>query len=221
METAKKFKLHSVAQALIMVGIGLLLVLWPGASLDFMAKALAALLILVGGIFVIAYFVRKEKGFVAYGEFGFGIVVAAVGVWIFFNSRGFTSFIPKLFGVFIVVSGLGNLGQTFTLIKSKSKSWWVSLIIAVITLSLGGFLLYKPADASVITVTLIGAFLIIDGVTNLLTWIMVIIAAIQKQKDEEALVTDAVVVEDSADDAKNVDAEVVTDTEIVETEDKE
>ena len=42
---------------------------------------------------------------------------------------------------------------------------------------------------------------------------MVIIAAIQKQKDEEALVTDAVVVED--------EAEVVTDTEIVETEDKE
>lgn len=213
METAKKFKLHSVAQALIMVGIGLLLVLWPGASLDFMAKALAALLILVGLIFGISYFFRKERGFVAYGEFGFGILVAAIGVWIFFNSRGFTNFIPKLFGVFIVVSGLGNLGQTFTLVKNKARTWWVSLIIAVITVCLGGFLLYKPADASAITVTLIGAFLIIDGVTNLLTWIMVIIAAIQKQKDEEALVTDAVVVED--------EAEVVTDTEIVETEDKE
>ena len=221
METAKKFKLHNVATALIMIGIGLLLVLWPGASLDIMAKALASLLILVGAIFVIAYFLRKERGFVAYGEFGFGILVAAIGVWIFFNSKGFTSFIPKLFGVFIVVSGLGNLGQTFTLIKKKAKTWWLSLIIAFITVSLGGFLLYKPADASVITVTLIGAFLIVDGVTNLLTWIMVIIALLQKQKDEEALVSEAVVVEDLAEDAEKADVEVVTDAEIVETEDKE
>lgn len=218
METAKKFKLHSVAQALIMVAIGLFLVVWPGASLDIMAKALAALLILVGLIFVISYFFRKERGFVAYGEFGFGILVAAIGVWIFFNSRGFTNFIPKLFGVFIVVSGLGNLGQTFTLVKNKARTWWVSLIIAVITVCLGGFLLYKPADANAITVSLIGAFLIIDGVTNLLTWIMVIITAIQKQKDEEALVTEAVVVEEDDDKAEAV---VVTDAEIVETEDKE
>ena len=221
METAKKFKLHNVATALIMIAIGLVLVLWPGASLDIMAKALASLLILVGAIFVIAYFLRKERGFVAYGEFGFGILVAAIGVWIFFNSKGFTSFIPKLFGVFIVVSGLGNLGQTFTLIKKKAKTWWLSLIIAFITVSLGGFLLYKPADASVITVTLIGAFLIVDGVTNLLTWIMVIIALLQKQKDEEALVSEAVVVEDLAEDAEKADVEVVTDAEIVETEDKE
>ncbi|WP_026517808.1 HdeD family acid-resistance protein [Butyrivibrio sp. MC2021] len=219
METAKKFRLHNMAQALIMIGIGLLLVLWPGASLDIMAKALAALLILVGAIFIIAYFFRKDKGFVVYGEFGLGIVLAAVGVWIFFNSRGFTNFIPKLFGVFIVVSGLGNLGQTFTLIKKKAKTWWLSFIIAIVTVFLGGFLLYKPADASVITVTLIGAFLIVDGVTNLLTWIMVIIATLQKQKDEEALVSEAVVVEDSDDDAESVDGEVVTD--IVETEDKE
>lgn len=218
METAKKFKLHSVAQALIMVAIGLFLVVWPGASLDIMAKALAALLILVGLIFVISYFFRKERGFVAYGEFGFGILVAAIGVWIFFNSRGFTNFIPKLFGVFIVVSGLGNLGQTFTLVKNKARTWWVSLIIAVITVCLGGFLLYKPADANAITVSLIGAFLIIDGVTNLLTWIMVIITAIQKQKDEDALVTEAVVVEEDDDKAEAV---VVTDAEIVETEDKE
>lgn len=218
METAKKFKLHSVAQALIMVAIGLFLVVWPGASLDIMAKALAALLILVGLIFVISYFFRKERGFVAYGEFGFGILVAAIGVWIFFNSRGFTNFIPKLFGVFIVVSGLGNLGQTFTLVKNKAGTWWVSLIIAVITVCLGGFLLYKPADANAITVSLIGAFLIIDGVTNLLTWILVIITAIQKQKDEEALVSEAVVVEEDDDKAEAV---VVTDAEIVETEDKE
>lgn len=218
METAKKFKLHSVAQAIIMIGIGMAMILWTGDILDIMAKGLASLLILVGAIFIIAYFARKEKGFVVYGEFGLGIVLAAIGVWIFFNSRGFTSFIPKLFGVFIVVSGLSNIGQTITLIKSKAKTWWLSLIIAVITVFLGGFLLYKPADASIITVKLIGAFLIVDGVTNLLTWIMVTVAVIQKQKDEDALVTDAEVVED---EAEKVDTEVITDIEIVETEDKE
>lgn len=195
MDKIKKFKFHNIAQALITVIIGLVLAVWPGASVDFVTKALAILLLLIGAIFVIAYFVRKERNLVASGEFVVGILVAVIGAWIFVNPGQFTDLIPKLFGVFIIVSGLGNLGQTLSLIKYKFSKWWSSLIIALLTVGLGAFLLFNPTSAKEIAITLIGAFLIIDGVTNLLTYIMVMIAQKNREKDEEALVTKAEIVE--------------------------
>ncbi|MDC7294860.1 MULTISPECIES: HdeD family acid-resistance protein [unclassified Butyrivibrio] len=206
MEKAKKYKLHNIVQALITIAIGLVLAVWPGASVNFVTKALAVLLLLIGVVFVIAYFVRKEKSFVSSGEFVVGILVAVIGAWIFVNPGQFTDLIPKLFGVFIIVSGLGNLGQTFSLIKAKFSKWWTSLLIAVLTVGLGAFLLFNPTSAKEIAITLIGAFLIIDGVTNLLTYIMVMIAQKNKEKDEEALVTDAEVVEETV---ESTDIEVV------------
>lgn len=199
MEKAKKYRLHNVVQALITIAIGLILAVWPGASIDFVTKALAALMLIIGAVFIISYIVRKERGFVASGEFVVGILVAVIGAWIFVNPGFFTDLIPKLFGVFIVVSGLGNLVQTFTLIRLRFSKWWTSLIIAVLTVALGGFLLFNPTQAKEIAITLIGAFLIIDGVTNLLTYIMVIIAQKNKEKDEEALVTKAEIVEEKVD----------------------
>ncbi len=206
MEKAKKYKLHNIVQALITIAIGLVLAVWPGASVNFVTKALAVLLLLIGVVFVIAYFVRKEKSFVSSGEFVVGILVAVIGAWIFVNPGQFTDLIPKLFGVFIIVSGLGNLGQTFSLIKAKFSKWWTSLLIAVLTVGLGAFLLFNPTSAKEIAITLIGAFLIIDGVTNLLTYIMVMIAQKNKEKDEEALVTDAEVVEETV---ESTDIEVI------------
>ena len=186
METIKKYRLHNVAQTLIMIGIGLVLVVWRGASLDIMAKALAALLVLIGAIFIAAYFFKKEKNFISSGEFVVGIIIAAIGAWIFINPGFFTDFIPKLFGIFIIVSGLNNLRQTISLLRYKFGGWWISLIIAAITVGLGAVLLFKTDIAKDVLVIVIGAFLIVDGVTNLLNLILLIVAQIQKEKEEAA-----------------------------------
>jgi uncharacterized membrane protein HdeD (DUF308 family) len=213
METVKKFKLHVLVQSIVMIAIGIVLVVWTKASLDIMAKALAVLLLLIGLVFIVNFVFRKEKTFVPSAEFVVGILVAAVGGWIFLNPGPFTDFIPKLFGIFIIVSGLGNLGQTISLIKYKAKTWWISLLIALVTVGLGAFLVFNPTEAKEIAVSLIGVFLIIDGVTNLINIIMVIIAASQAEKDEEALVSTAEVVSESPVEKEPVE---VVEAEVVE-----
>ena len=196
MKTLKNVRPDYLVRAIVLIVVGLVLAIWTAASLDVMARALAVLLFVIGAVLVITYLVRKEKNFAISGGFVAGIIIAAIGAWIFVNPGTFTDFIPKLFGIFIMISGLSNLVQTFSLIKYKSNKWWVSLIIALLTLGLGGFLFFNPTDAKEIAVTVIGIFLIVDGVTNLITTLLVGSAAARVQQEKDAIDVEAVVVEE-------------------------
>ncbi|MBQ9302924.1 HdeD family acid-resistance protein [Butyrivibrio sp.] len=195
METLKKMKLNYVIEAIVMIAIGAVLIFWTEASLLIMARALAILLVLAGVIFVFSYFLHKERSIVMSGGFAMGVIIAAIGVWIFLKPDTFTDFIPKLFGVFILLSGLMNLGQTISLVSYRYSLWWISLILAVGTIGMGAFLLFNPKDAKEIAVTIIGIFLVYDGITNL--WTISRVSKYAKRVNQEMNAVDVeAVVED-------------------------
>jgi uncharacterized membrane protein HdeD (DUF308 family) len=207
MKAIKNIRLDYVIRAAIMIAIGVVLVVWTRASIDIVARALAVLLVTIGTVFIVSYLTHKEKGFQKTGLFVAGIIVAAVGAWIFLNPGPFTDFIPKLFGVFILVSGLSNLGQTISLIRYKSMTWGVSLIIAIVTICLGGFLLLNPTGAKEIAVTLIGIFLIVDGGTDLLNCAFVGVAKNRYEQSKEIVDVEAVVVGEETKEETQEDTE--------------
>ncbi len=198
MEALKSIKFEHIVQAIIVIVIGVVFLIWAPAVIPLFAKMLAVLLFLIGVVFVVAYFFKKEKGPMDSGQFAAGILIAAVGAWIFFNPATFTDFIPRLFGVFIILSGLRNLGQTFSLLQYKYDLWWIALILAVITLGLGGYLVFHATEAKEFFVRLIGGFLVYDGVSNL--WTISRISKFAKKirqaaKDADAVETSAEIVD--------------------------
>lgn len=197
-----KVKLDYVAQSVIMVVIGLVLMFWTKASINIIARALAVLLMAIGAVFLISYCSRKDRNLQQSGSFVVGVIILAIGGWIFLNPGKFTDFIPKLFGLFIFISGIRNVAQTISLMKYKSKTSWFSLLIAILTLCLGGFLLFNPTDAKEIAVTLIGLFLVIDGGTNLISSALLGKAQKRVQKEQEVIDVDADIVEADEDNNK-------------------
>lgn len=169
MERLKEIKAHYIIEAAVMIIVGIVLIVWSRASLVIMARALAVLLVIAGALMVATYFIRKERNLVMSGGLAMGIVVAVIGVWIFMKPETFTDLIPKLFGAFILVSGIMNILQTISLIKYSYGLWWLSLIFAIITVGLGGFLIINSALANEIVVTVIGIFLVYNGATNMWT----------------------------------------------------
>ncbi len=201
MERLKSLKWNHIIEALIMIAIGAVLIFWSNATLVIMARALAVLLILAGSVMVISYFVHKEKTLVMSGGFALGVVVVAIGVWIFIRPDTFTDLIPKLFGVFIFLSGLMNLWQTISLIRYKYAYWWVSLILALITVGIGAFLLFYSSVAKELLVKFIGGFLLYDGISNL--WTISRLGKLeramkQELRDAQAVDTEGEIVESSA-----------------------
>lgn len=165
----KSIKWNYIFESLIMVVIGAVLIIWPQGSLEIMAKALAILLLLAGVVLVASYIAHKERSLVMSGGLALGIIVAALGVFIFVNPSPFIDFIPRLFGVFIIASGITNLTQTISLLRMQYGMWWLSLSFALLTIILGGILLFNPTMAENLLVTIIGGFLAFDGLTNLWT----------------------------------------------------
>ena len=201
MEKLKSLKWNHIIEALIMIVIGGVLIFWSNASLVIMARALAILLILAGAVMIISYFVHKERTIAMSGGFVLGVVVAVIGVWIFLKPDTFTDLIPKLFGVFIFLSGLMNLWQTISLVRYKYGYWWVSLILAIITVGLGAFLLFYSSVAKELLVKFIGGFLMYDGVSNL--WTISRLGKLERAvkrelRDAEAVETTGEIVSDSA-----------------------
>ncbi len=168
-ERLKQVKIEFVIEAIITFAIGVILLFWAPAVIPVMARILAVLLVAIGLVFICAFIFKKNRLMMDSGLFVAGIIIAAVGVWIFLYPSNFTNLIPKIFGVFIILSGLRNLGQTITLIRHRYSFWWVSLLMALITLGIGGWLVVKSQEATEMIVRIIGGSLIYDGLTNLWT----------------------------------------------------
>ena len=194
MEFLKRIKIDYLLGALTTIAIGLILIFWPNATLIFISKALAVLLGIIGVVFIIAFFFRKVKLPFDSLKLIVGILVAAIGSWIFVNPNTFTDFIPKLFGVFLIASGLMNLGQTVFLIKYTYKLWWVCLILGLLTVGLGAFLLFKSSLAKELIVQVIGYFLAFDGISNL--WTLSRVTKFAKVADQA--IKDAVAIDTKA-----------------------
>ena len=182
MEKVKQLKWNYIIEALIMVVVGVALIFWPQGSLEVMAKALAILLVLAGIVMIVSYFVHKERTIAVSGGLAMGLIVAAIGVWIFINPSPFIDFVPRLFGVFIIASGINNLAQTLSLIRHSYGLWWLSLLFALITIALGAVLLFNPKFIENILVTVIGGFLVFDGLTNL--WTVSRVSKLTKAADQ-------------------------------------
>ena len=96
--------------------------------------------------------------------------------------------IPIIVGIVIALHGLNNLQQAVALGREKYDKWWVALILGLVTVGFGALLIFNPFAALDTVVTLIGFFLIYDGVSDL--WIVSRISRTAKILRQEAEAVD-------------------------------
>ena len=72
-------------------------------------------------------------------------------------------------GIILVLHGFYDLQQAVFLGRAKYGFWWLVLLLAGLTIVLGGILLWNPFEAMSIAIKFIGVFLVFDGVSDL--WI--------------------------------------------------
>ena len=78
--------------------------------------------------------------------------------------------------------------QAVSLCKEQYDKWWVALILGLVTIGFGALLVFRPFAAPDTVVTLIGVFLIYDGVSDL--WIVSRVARTAKILRQEARAVD-------------------------------
>lgn len=166
----KNLKANYTLSAVICVIIGAVLIIWPGTSTKVVCMMLGGMMLIYGIIQIILYFIARERTIYLQGMLLLGIVLSVVGAWILLRPESIIAIVPVIVGIIIVVHGLHNAAQSIDLKKMGYEKWWVAFLFSILTIILGGVLVYNPFSVVNTVVRVIGAFLIYDGLSDM--WIL-------------------------------------------------
>lgn len=153
--------------AVIMVLLGLVLVIWPHILGVMLCYLLGGALIVMG-VFQLISFLRGERlGFYNKFVMMMGIVLVLLGIWICTQPHIVLSIIPVVVGIIVLIHGLMDIQYTLDIKKAGSTKWWIALIAAILTLAVGLLLVFNPFTAYEITMVLLGIAMLYDGGSDL------------------------------------------------------
>lgn len=147
--------------------IGMMLLIMPQTSLLWICYAFGAVVLITGIVCLIQYARLRGTGFTAPFMLVGGVITAGLGVFTLAKPQVVASFLPIVFGIFIVVDGLSRIGSAIDLAKRKGQKWWVLLLLSIVSVALGILLVLHPFGAAVSVVMVCGILLIVEGAMNL------------------------------------------------------
>ena len=187
-EKLKKMRNNNIVSALLCLVIGIVMIVFPGRSLDVICQVFGVVLI-IGGAACIVFFLQDVHALPNVMMLIGGVIFIAVGIWIFTKPEGLQTLIPFIAGIVIVINGIFNCAQTVELGRARYGRWWVALILAILTIVLGVLLIINPFGAALTIARIIGIFMIYDAVSDI--WIMICISKACKNIKQEVEAVDA------------------------------
>ena len=168
--------------AILTIALGAVLVIWPVWSGRILCYLLGAALILMGGIQLIVCIRAERIGFYSKFSMLMNIILILLGVWVCIRPDTVLSLVPVIIGIVMLIHGCMDLQFTMDIKHAGSGKWWIALIFALVTLTLGVFLVMHPFLAFEITMLIIGIGLLYDGLSDLV--LMIVAAYTQHQSDK-------------------------------------
>ena len=147
--------------------IGMMLLIMPQTSLLWICYAFGAVVLITGIVCLIQYARIRGTGFTAPFMLVGGVITVGLGIFTLAKPQVVASFLPIVFGIFIVVDGLSRIGSAIDLAKRKGQKWWVLLLLSIVSVALGILLVLHPFGAAVSVVMVCGILLIVEGAMNL------------------------------------------------------
>ena len=183
MDFIRRMKQNIVADAIVCLVIGAVMLFWPGFSAELLCTVIAWMVILVGAFMVIDFFAKREEGFYSGMILGIGGIITVFGIILLTHVNSFILFIPKIFGIVILVSGVMNLAQVIALGTRKDRYWYVPLIFALITVLIGVVFLTRSGIVTRTFIRIMGVCLIYNGISDL--WTIMRVSKYLKEEMQE------------------------------------
>ena len=169
-----KLKRNWFFSAIITIILGLLLVLFPAAALTSVSYVVGGIAIAMGVIRTVRYF-KQDHTYPFLFQSDLVVGLLSVGFGIFMVSQPVTvmSLLPHIFGILLVGCGVGGILRAVDAKKAGFASWGVLLGLAIVSIVLGGLIMSNPFGAIETVVVIIGAGLIYQGITDIVTTLAV------------------------------------------------
>ena len=156
-----------IIMSLVFCGAGALFIARPELSAAAISRALGAAMILFGAIKLVGYFSKDLFRLAFQYDLGFGLLLIALGALVLARPAQVLGFILTALGVAILTDGLFKVQIAMDSRQFGISSWWLTLVLAIVTSAAGLALVFRPWDSVCLLTALLGAALLAEGVLNL------------------------------------------------------
>lgn len=165
----KSFYKSSLTTSIILLVIGILLLFKSDDTIVALSYILGGVLLVLGIIAIINFF--KESSMNPFNDLNivYGIVTIILGILIISNPTVIATFIPFVVGLGILISSSIKLAYSIELKNNNDEVWQSTLILAAISALCGILILFNPFKTSVIVFKIIGTFIIIYSLLDILS----------------------------------------------------
>lgn len=176
------FKRDYIIVSVTLIILGLLLVLLPEAAGLYICYISGAVCCLMGIVRIVDYF-RCRVSLRRYSPgLAIGLILVAAGVFVLVKPQLLLEVIPTVFGIAVIFDSILKLQYSIDMLRLHASNWWLMLVIAAVTGTLGALMVLNPFTAATTLIIFGGAALISDGILDLvaLFWLSSRLKSIKK-----------------------------------------
>lgn len=181
----KQLKWNLIMIAVSFIALGVVLIIWPGATMKTICYIIAVLLFLLGVISLINYLARDISGIIYRYDLVVGLSAILGGILIIVKVDKLTELIPAVLGFLVTISGIVKMQNSVDMMRLGHGRWNIAFAMAIINIVMGILLLMDPFKTAEFLIMCVGISLVYSGITDLYVTIS-IASRLAKNRIEES-----------------------------------
>ncbi len=173
LDFAKRCEKNMLFSTIVTLILGIVLAYSPEGSIKVITGIIAVLFILIGVLQLIDYVKQSKAEKMMSLSLILGILLTAIGVFLFINLESLANFVTTLIGIAILIKSLFKLQFAFN-IKDISDKWFYNLIVGIVGVLLAILILANPFHSASLFLRIIGIIFIVGSIIELVETLMVI-----------------------------------------------
>lgn len=173
MDSLKKFFRSSIVTSAILIVLGVLLVFQSEFTIMTIAYIIGAILIAIGALAIIKFVQNINSNKKNELDIIYGLGTIILGILVIKNHQTIASIIPFVIGVGIIISSSTKLQCAFELKAKDNPQWKMTMIVSIVSVACGVILLFNPFKGAVIITQIVGAFIILYGILDIISTITI------------------------------------------------
>ena len=161
----KKLLKSTLVDAILLFFLGIVLLVNPSGTLETLFKIIGVMLIIMGAVRIISFFVKKEKKDRSVPALIIGIILAVIGLLLLGKPTLLISIWYKVAAVLIAYGAIVSLIRAIRQMKEKSSIAVATLILSITTLVLAIMVFANPVALAEFYTQLIGVSFILESIT--------------------------------------------------------
>lgn len=167
MKVLKKVKIVYSIVSFMLLLYGIFLMIYPKIGIQWIYKIGGILFIGIGIAKVIGYFSKDLLQLAFQHDLAMGIVSIVIGILMLMWTKDMIRILTICLGLFMIMEALLKIQTAIDARQIGMKSWWLILIIGLITAVIGGLLAAVPLRGTRLIIRVIGLTILAYGVMNL------------------------------------------------------